>query len=77
MAMPTEQETQRLQQAAIRLAKNPDFKFILTTLKNECIQDFKASDATPEQLVEAHRRHTMADDILQKVKTYGATTNAS
>lgn len=69
--MLTAQEQEKLAQAAARLARNEDFKFLLTTVKNECIQELTTTDATPDKLVEAHRRYNLADELLHRIETYG------
>ena len=69
--MISKQEQAQLKEAASRLSVNPDFKFILTALKNECIQDFKQIDASDEQICEAHRRYMIADELERKIEHYG------
>jgi hypothetical protein len=64
-----------MEAASHRLLRNDDFKFALTFLKNECIQDFKQIDATPEQICEAHQRYVLADELYNRIKTYGRTTD--
>ena len=74
--MMTKQEQERLAEAAARLLANPDFNLVLTTLKNECIQDFKQIDASEEQICEAHRRYKVADELENRITTYGRTANS-
>ena len=71
--MMTKKELEHLAGAAQRLLVNPDFKIVLTSLKNECIQDFKQIDASDEQICEAHRRYKVADELENRIETYGRT----
>lgn len=71
--MMTQKELDQLQQAAARLLVNPDFKIVLTALKNECIQDFKQIDASDEQICDAHRRYKVADELENRIENYGRT----
>lgn len=70
----TQQEELELRAASQRLLRGNDFKIVLTSLKNECIQDFKQVDATTEQICEAHQRYLIADELEHRIKTYGRDT---
>lgn len=61
-----------LTEAASRLVRNNDFKKFLTDEKEQCIEDFKAIDATPEQLAEANRRYNLADKLEHRIEQYAA-----
>jgi len=73
--MISKTELSQLSQAAARLLANPDFKIVLTSLKNECIQDFKRIDASDEEIREAHRRYKVADELENRIENYGRSTN--
>jgi hypothetical protein len=63
---------QRVQDAARRLARNPDFEIFLTNEKQECIKDLMAtSDDDVAGREVAYRRHKLADALMRKVKANG------
>jgi hypothetical protein len=66
----TTQEKERLAKAAKNLQNNPDLTLVLTTLKNECIQDFKRIDLSELELRDIHRRFVAADDLESRIKSY-------
>jgi hypothetical protein len=67
----TKQEQAELALAGQRLAKNPDLKKFLTLIKKECIQDLIVPNASPDALVEANRRHDIADALEHRINQYG------
>lgn len=69
--MRSQKDEELLAQAASRLASNNDLKILLTAHKNECITALTTANATPEQLVEANRRYTLADELENRIKRYG------
>lgn len=66
----TDQEKRELQEAAKRLERNGDIKLVLTYYKKECMSEFEDTDATIEQLSEAHRRYHLADGIMHRINRY-------
>jgi hypothetical protein len=69
----TEQERARLMKAAENLQSNPDLTLVLTSLKNECIQEFKRIDLSELELRDIHRRFVAADDLESRIKNYAHT----
>lgn len=65
-----------LERAAVRLARNDDFKLFLTYIKTLCIKGLTANDATQEQLADEHRRFLLADDFEHMVKTHASRANS-
>ena len=66
MRTPTKQEAE----AFARLGENPDFKSLLTFYRDECIEVFTNPSSTNDELIEAHRRHALTDELQGRIKAY-------
>jgi hypothetical protein len=61
--------------AAKKLVRDGSYKLFLTNIKNDCIQELTRAGASPDELVEANRRYSVADELESRIETHANWTD--